>query len=426
MSFILKTNPIPVNIKLTEAGREKLSQGNFNVTQFSLGDSEMNYKFYKKNNINPNTSNVLLPIDNLKEIRYKVKKSFNDETLLYPINPSSKKNIVYNEVNMGFFDGNDIYDMSINTNLNRLKEHNLKIDISELSTDTNIVSIIKDNDYTIGEGVEIGDYLLVSWINPYISGKTENTIQSEYYTPYLFYKVESISGSIGTNNLQLTLDRNVPNFGAGISGSTYYSNCYIYPKYDSIINYYGTEFLSDYWTFTDNNYIENCYLTNNRINIWNYTLFYPENYIGITDSYKLPNELYSFKFKSFLNYISANNKNIIYGIIHYTNSLPDNNIGEGFYENSAELLLPTVMWHKNTDNKIGVKFTCEQNINVIQDSGISYYNLIDDNQYIVGKCFPDMKIFLIEDQELVKVLAFKSNRNWTLPTPKVGISGLNC
>jgi hypothetical protein len=428
MSFILKTNPIPVNIKLTAAGREKLSNGNFNVTHFSLGDSEMNYKFYKDNEINSNTSNVLLPIENNKEIRYKIKRSFNDTNYLYRVNISSTKNEVYNEVNTGFFNGNDIYNMSINTDLNKVKESNLKLDISQLSIDTNVVDIIKDNGYTTGNGVEIGDYLFVSWENQYVSGKTKNDIQSEIYTPYLFYKIVSISGSIAGNNLELTLDRDLPNFGTGLTSSTYYSNCFIYPKYDSIINYYGSEYLSDYWDFTDQNYIENCYNidVNERINIWNYTLFYPENYIGITETDKLPNDLYSYKYKSFLEYISANSVDLIYGIVHYTNSLPDNNIGEGFYENSAELWLPTIMWNKNKTNKIGVKFICQQNINIIQESGVRYYNLIDENQYVVGKCFPDLKIFLIEDQELVKVLSFKSNRNWTLPTPKIGISGLNC
>lgn len=426
MSFILKTNPIPVNIKLTAAGREKLSQGNFNVTHFSLGDSEMDYKFYKNNSIDPNTSNVLLPVENVKEIRYKIKRSFNDTNFLYSVDPVSTKSEVYNEVSMGFFNGNEIYNMSFNTEDTRVKESNLKIDISQLSTNTSTVTVIKDTDYTEGEGVEVGDYLLVSWINPYISGKTENTIQSDVYTPYLFYKIESISGTIAGNNLQLTLDRDVPNFNTGITGSTYYAYCYIYPKYDSILNYYGTEFLSDYWTFTDDNYIENCYNPNKRVHIWNFTLFYPENYIGVKTSDKIPNELYSYKYKSFLNYISANNVDLIYGIIHYTNSLPDNNIGERFYENSAELLLPTVMWHKNTDNKIGARFICDETLNTVLDNGIRYYNLIDLNNNIVGKCFPDLKIFLIEDQELVKILAFKSNRNWTLPTTRIGISGLNC
>lgn len=426
MSFILKTNPIPVNIKLTNAGREKLSQGNFNVTHFSLGDTEMNYKFYKNNSINQNLSNVLLPFENLTDIRYKLKKSFNDTEFLYPVTPFSTKNIVYNDVNMGFFDEVNTK-FTFNTEIDRVKESNIRIDISQLSSNTNSVTITQDSNYEAGAGVEVGDYILISWINPYmVSGDTENQINPEVYSPYLFYKIISLSGSIGGNNLQLTLDRNLPNFGAGIPFGTFYSKCFIYPKYDSIIDYYGTEFLSDYWGFTDNNYIENCYNPNNRVKIWNYTLFYPENYIAIKDTDKLPNDLYSFKFKSFLNYISANNTDNVYGIIHYTNSLPDNNIGEGFYENSAQLILPTIMWHKNKENKIGVVFSCEQNINIIQESNIRYYNLVDPNNFIVGKCFPDLKIFLIEDQELVKILALKTNRNWTLPNTRIGISGLNC
>lgn len=426
MSFNLKTNPISISIKLTNAGRERLSNGSFNVTHFSVGDSEIDYNFIKKNDFDGNKLNTLLPYENNTEIRYKIKRSFNDTEVIYPVAIYPIQNKVYNEINTGFFDGKSLDSMSFNRDISRVKESGLKIDVSTLSSNTSTVSLIKDDDYQAGAGVEVGDYVLIGWTNPYMNQNNSDIITQTVYHPYLFYKIESVSGSIGGDNLTLGLDREVPNFGSGISGSTYYAFCFIYPKYDSIINYYGTEFLSDFWGFTDDNYIENQYCSNNRVHVWNYTLFYPEKYIGVTDSDKIPNELYSYKYKSFLSYISANSKQDVYGIVHYTNSLPDNNMGECFFENSAELWLPTLMWHKNKETKIGTRFICQELPNTIIESTLKFYNLLDESGNIVGKCFPDLKIFLIEDQELVQVLAFKSNRNWTLPKPKIGLSGLNC
>jgi hypothetical protein len=54
--------------------------------------------------------------------------------------------------------------------------------------------------------------------------------------------------------------------------------------------------------------------------------------------------------------------------------------------------------------------------------GIRYYFLWDTHTNNsnglpnrVGKVFPDQKIIIIDDEELVAALSYKSNRNWTLP-----------
>jgi len=39
----------------------------------------------------------------------------------------------------------------------------------------------------------------------------------------------------------------------------------------------------------------------------------------------------------------------------------------------------------------------------------------------VGKVFPDYKMIIFDDEELVAALNYKSNRNWTLPAPKLGL-----
>jgi hypothetical protein len=62
----------------------------------------------------------------------------------------------------------------------------------------------------------------------------------------------------------------------------------------------------------------------------------------------------------------------------------------------------------------------------MNDPGIRYYQLWDTHANTdgkpsrVGKVFPDLKIVVFDDDEIVAALNYKSNRSWTLPAPKVG------
>jgi len=53
-----------------------------------------------------------------------------------------------------------------------------------------------------------------------------------------------------------------------------------------------------------------------------------------------------------------------------------------------------------------------------------YYDLADESDNIVGKVFTELKIFVIEDQELLFAMSYKSNRNWTLPNYYASTSAL--
>ena len=43
MAYILKDTSALINTQITDVGRRKLSQGNFNISYFQLGDSEVCY-----------------------------------------------------------------------------------------------------------------------------------------------------------------------------------------------------------------------------------------------------------------------------------------------------------------------------------------------------------------------------------------------
>jgi hypothetical protein len=54
------------------------------------------------------------------------------------------------------------------------------------------------------------------------------------------------------------------------------------------------------------------------------------------------------------------------------------------------------------------------------DFSLKYHDLVDTiDGYSIGKVFPDLKVAIVEDKEVNAALSYKSNRSWTLPTPKL-------
>jgi hypothetical protein len=152
-------------------------------------------------------------------------------------------------------------------------------------------------------------------------------------------------------------------------------------------------------------------------------------------------------------------------IIHYTNNTIDFFYGEKFAleqpitgtnpvdvtgdARNFKLHLPWLMWHKNPECCYGETFYVvppQDNLTVdvstlfkthyilstkntdMNNPGIRYYylwdthpNSSDGKPNRVGKVFPDQKIIIIDDEELIAALSYKSNRNWTLPAPAISL-----
>ena len=142
-------------------------------------------------------------------------------------------------------------------------------------------------------------------------------------------------------------------------------------------------------------------------------------------------------------------------IVHYTNQSVVNYYGEKFafepfdsanpteagYARNFKVTLPTLMWHKSTGTTIGQTFMVDPiGYDLLEPSymlslknedmnlpGMRYYHLYDDNPDSngnlnrVGKVFPDSELIVFDDEEIVAALSYKSNRNWTLPAPKLGL-----
>jgi hypothetical protein len=90
------------------------------------------------------------------------------------------------------------------------------------------------------------------------------------------------------------------------------------------------------------------------------------------------------------------------------------------------------MWHKRefsgstTGDILGMSFTGDTVEKYLTFTGntnyeLKYYDLVDWYGNIVGKIFPDLKVSVIEDEELIALLSYKSNRSWSLPEIKLNL-----
>jgi hypothetical protein len=146
-------------------------------------------------------------------------------------------------------------------------------------------------------------------------------------------------------------------------------------------------------------------------------------------------------------------------IIHYTNQTIDFFYGEKFalqpynpsnpedttgQARNFKLHIPWLMWHKNPECCFGETFWVDPpnfddldlfKVNYIESTkndgmnqpGIRYYHLWDTNRNAngipsrIGKVFPDSKLVIIDDEEIIAAMSYKSNRNWTLSAPQISL-----
>ena len=62
MAYIIKNTAGLINTRVTDVGRRYISQGNFNISYFQIGDSEVNYTAVP--NYNQVNNNILMPAFN--------------------------------------------------------------------------------------------------------------------------------------------------------------------------------------------------------------------------------------------------------------------------------------------------------------------------------------------------------------------------
>ena len=484
MGYIIKDTSALINSVITDAGRRAISRGDFNISYFQVGDSEVCYDCIE--NMNLSTLEVLspsfnaqnktsIPEKNQMNIKYPLYVDSN-KTSYFGI-PFSKPEVdeIFNSASpRGFFTGStgSFYHQSSST---YVKSSNWVVDLSTLNSGKTFEATYSNCSTSFSADTAVGDFVSI-WMD---GTANCNTWSGSF--PVLLYRVEGITGSTtGTSGtVTVEVDRNLPDFSTmSLNGD---GRVYFFPS--GMTEMYDSNTPLSYIQNQELNFETNC-STGEDVKIWNMNTPWTESPAGFTIDDLDFNNFGSKGYvgtKEYLGYnsdsgqtdtdstyyynsfsekvdVSPSDQKAI-AIIHYTNNAIDNFYGEKLAQKNRDtskslssdtgaarnfnLDIPWLMWHKSTGNTMGETFytdpegydtlslftphyiesTPNSNMN---EPGIRYYHLWDTNTDIngypnrVGKVFPDLKIVVIDDEELVAALNYKSNRNWTLPAPKLG------
>ena len=488
MAYIIKNTSALINTRLTDVGRRYLSQGNFNISYFQVGDSEVNYSAVP--NYNQVNNNILMPAFNSQNDTGSPQS--NKQYIKYPYYLQGNNGItygipfmdsqfqtVYNSAGVkGFFTTGDT---EIQTSSAYTITSNYITDLSSLNGSTNEIYIMPYLGTCPSQTgtPSVGDFLtLVVNTDGYSDcGEFSNN-------PFLTFKIQEVFEYSGEYNL--VVDRITPNYSDLSPGA--YGRVYIYPSGMTVLYDFITP--EPYWQTDTLNFESPCDVTNRENTlIWNMNIPWSESPAGVFDStyedYTQYGSVTYIGTKEYLGYqensgqtfwngssqLSAITNTFYYNsfdetinvepkdqkaiaIIHYTNQDIDNVYGEKFAtipydpQNPTDSIglarhfkfsIPNLMWHKSNSPTIGQTFyidppsydLCQpyyikstKNIDM-NDPGIRYFHLWDtnpdDNSNLnrIGKVFPDQQIVVIDDEEVIAALSYKSNRNWTLPAPKI-------
>jgi len=350
---------------------------------------------------------------------------------------------------------------------------NYVVDISTLNGTNNTILTASVIEPTVNGQVNEGDFATIYFTNGYELGQPY---------PILTYKVIEINGDTSTNSgtVTITIDRDLPNFQSmGYQGN---GRVLFYPS--GMTELYDTYTPEYYWEEDAINFETGCDISQTDVKIWNmnipwtespagvfsntiqdYTTYESRKYIGTkeylgyhSDSGQTDTSgTYYYNSFSEKIYVKPSDQKSV-AIVHYTNQAIDNFYGEKFalqpYDSlnpgetgqarNFKIEIPWLMWHKSQDTNIGETFYVDppgyDNLNLfdyqfissipdetMNDPGLRYYNLWDTNTNYngfpnrVGKVWPDLKLITFDDDEIIAAMSYKSNRNWTLPAPKLGL-----
>jgi hypothetical protein len=451
MSYIINsTNPF-VSIKLTEIGRQQLALGQLNFSFYGIGDSEINYS--REAIVDANTSvpslsattSILRPFDQQPNLKYFITPS-NDLTPHRALTDANKhviKAIVNNQAEeRGFFDS---YGGTYTTLTG--------------STYTPYIQTLSNINLTGGTQLDlsattafsVGDLILLKVTNTNLGNITaEETTKA---MPNLWFKIQA---KTSTN---VTLDRKLPNYSA----QTVTSQVIVY-KGGEVYNTIATGNTTAYWDTGTLSFQANDNITCHDIPVWNMNNVWRENPAGISDlvTYEDFTKFGSYPFLGFMypysEYLTevsgetttvyCNNNGASYlddvkksiSIVHFTNNSISNLYGEFLYIDASknkqvEVFLPELMYHRRnystaSGTTMGMKFIASGATQLIGTSTIQYIDLMEDSSMIspsltpvsVGKVFPQLKVIVFDNDDIVSALSYKSNRNWTLPELSANLS----
>lgn len=482
MAYIIKNTAALINTTLTDAARKRISQGNFNIAYFQVGDSEVCYDCI--DGIDPTSLNVLMPQFNAQNttlipeknrmhIKYPLfVDSTSGSTYGVPVE-SSYFDYIYNTAQpRGFFTGTT-NNYSAFTNSAITVNPNFIIPNSAFTSGNTIVIERSDIDSSFS-GEVISGMVMTVFTTTDISPLVTNA-------PMFTYFVVGVTGNTsGDTTVTIQVDRNLPDFNT--MGYTGESRVIFYPP--NMTYQYDSYTPEPYWATNVFNFESNCDISQGDVKVWNMNIPWTESpaglfnntyqdynyfgstgycgskeYFGYTTNDGQNDTSMSYYYNSFDEIVQVEPKDQkAIAILHYTNQSIDNFYGEklAFQEydvtdpggtgqaRNFKLSLPWLMWHKNPSGTIGEEFFVDPSgftsVDLFQvqyiksnktssfnNPGLRYYHLWDTHANSdgypsrVGKVFPDLKMIIFDDDEIVASLNYKTNRSWTLPAPKLAL-----
>jgi hypothetical protein len=175
MAYIIKNTSGLVNTRMTDTGRLKMSQGNFNISYFQIGDSEVSYDKVSST-YNQANSFVLIPPfgsqnsdgipkSNKQNVKYPYYVDGNDgNTYGIPYMDSTVENVFNRAPLRGFFTGNttaSTITWSALTSSNYVKTSNYLVDPFSLNGTNEITLIYSGCNTFLTGSFDVGDFITI-------------------------------------------------------------------------------------------------------------------------------------------------------------------------------------------------------------------------------------------------------------------------
>lgn len=459
MSFLDKNNSEFLTARITKKGRNAIAKGDFKISYFQVGDSEFDYTTpfdSLEGQFSNNNQKVFSPMDKESGVKYPYKVDSTDTSTSFgvPILNSYTETLRNVMGPAGFVSNYVEYD----------SEECTGTVVECTTTRISLSDILGSNSINVPSGSTFLNCEYITLVFDQFCGTDPNYPVITGQTNSLTYKVTNVVGNV------LYLDRNTPD----LSSLTGYAqvvctDCSIeFPNLPDVD-------IADVCLPLPLD-------PSQQHNPWTLDIVwgeYPIGYTGITTQYIsgfTSNQFISTK--QFLGYTTSSGQTInsgttytnsyneivyvkpeeqrVLAVIHYSELGDVKNDPERFYKyddyisndndgsplNSIvddvngspisdteyfEVYIPFIYYHRNTSTVPGAIFhmdTVDQTITTpasIVDSRFTlpFRYLLDENDNRVGRVFYTHKTIVFDDQEIVAMLDYRSNRRYTLDAPKV-------
>jgi len=443
MSFLNSNNSEFLSARLTKKGRNAIAKGNFNIEFFQVGDSEFDYT-------NPFTGltgtggipgqKVFSPFDRESGVKYPYK--FDNSTTGTTTYGTPVEDSVVETLRNVMGPAGMVSDFSGESTGTTIENPVAVVSFSSLSgaTSINVTSgnLFQNCDFiTLVLGTFTGSSTTITGnSNSYIfkiTGITGNTLYLDRQVPDL----SSLSGNASVvcnkseneysacNPIDYTgqlnpwslnvvwSERPIGGTNTDESLSGYTSNQYVSTK--ELLGYTSTgQTFTDYTGATLNT-------PTSFINSFGETIeITPKeqrcvaviHYSELGDFTIDPDRF--FKYEDYISYDESTSNTV-------ATDREGNDISDNDY---FEVYIPFIYYHRNSGTTYGATFTMGTDDYYLKSTKndkhqLLFRYLLDEQGIKVGKVFPHNKTIVFDDQELVAILDYRSNRRFTLDAPKV-------